>query len=163
MQSTNVGRQNPWTDQGRLLITSLIARFMGPNMRPIWGQQDPGGPHVGPMSFAIWDELTLIPTWDHVGSCEWHRTSHVIDQHWHSYSLMPSSSIMADDVIKSLWSENIIIKYSGSVLIWYQLEQLEHLHSENTPTTPPHDYPYYGFRCHVITRQSQSYKFQKFV
>ena len=24
-------------------------------MGPIWGQQDPGGPHVGPMNFAIWD------------------------------------------------------------------------------------------------------------
>ena len=29
---------------------SQIARFMG----PIWGRQDPGGPHVGPMKFAIW-------------------------------------------------------------------------------------------------------------
>ena len=25
-------------------------------MGPIWGQEDPGGPHVGPMNFAIWDE-----------------------------------------------------------------------------------------------------------
>ena len=25
------------------------------NMGPIWGRQDPGGPHVGPMDFAIWD------------------------------------------------------------------------------------------------------------
>ena len=25
----------------------------GPNMGPIWGRQDPGGPHVGPMNFAI--------------------------------------------------------------------------------------------------------------
>ena len=24
-------------------------------MGPIWGQQDPDGPHVGPMNFAIWD------------------------------------------------------------------------------------------------------------
>ena len=23
-------------------------------MRPIWDRQDPGGPHVGPMKFAIW-------------------------------------------------------------------------------------------------------------
>ena len=26
-------------------------------MGPIWGLQDPGGPHVGPMNFAIWDVL----------------------------------------------------------------------------------------------------------
>ena len=25
------------------------------NMGPIWGRQDPGGPHVGPMNIAIWD------------------------------------------------------------------------------------------------------------
>ena len=24
---------------------------------PIWGRQDPGGPHVGPMNIAIWDGL----------------------------------------------------------------------------------------------------------
>ena len=27
----------------------------GANMGSIWGRQDPGGPHVGPMNFAIWD------------------------------------------------------------------------------------------------------------
>ena len=26
-------------------------------MGPIWGRQDPGGPHVGPMNFAIWEIL----------------------------------------------------------------------------------------------------------
>ena len=26
-------------------------------MGPIWGRQDPGGPHVGPINFAIWDIL----------------------------------------------------------------------------------------------------------
>ena len=29
----------------------------GANMGPIWGRQDPGGPHVGPMNFAKWDSL----------------------------------------------------------------------------------------------------------
>ena len=24
------------------------------NMGPVWVQQDPGGPHVGPMNIAIW-------------------------------------------------------------------------------------------------------------
>ena len=31
----------------------------GANMGPIWGRQDPGGPHIGPMNFAICDELQL--------------------------------------------------------------------------------------------------------
>ena len=30
------------------------SKVHGANMGPIWGQQDPGGPHVGPMNFAIW-------------------------------------------------------------------------------------------------------------
>ena len=31
----------------------------GANMRPIWGRQDPGGPHVGLMNFAIWVVLFI--------------------------------------------------------------------------------------------------------
>ena len=27
----------------------------GANMEPIWGRQEPSGPHVGPINFAIWD------------------------------------------------------------------------------------------------------------
>ena len=30
------------------------SKVHGANMGPIWGQQDPGGPHVGPINFAIW-------------------------------------------------------------------------------------------------------------
>ena len=38
----------------------------GANMGPIWGRQDPGGPHVGPMNFAIWVGLgpSLKSRWD---------------------------------------------------------------------------------------------------
>ena len=31
------------------------SKVYGANMGPIWGRQDPGGPHVGPMKFAIWE------------------------------------------------------------------------------------------------------------
>ena len=31
------------------------SKFHGANMGPIWGRQDPGGSHVGPMNFAFWD------------------------------------------------------------------------------------------------------------
>ena len=30
------------------------SKVHGSNMGPIWGREDPGGPHVGPMNFAIW-------------------------------------------------------------------------------------------------------------
>ena len=29
------------------------SKVHGANMGPIWGRQDPGGSHVGPMNFAI--------------------------------------------------------------------------------------------------------------
>ena len=29
------------------------SKVHGANMGPIWGGQDPGGPHVGPINFAI--------------------------------------------------------------------------------------------------------------
>ena len=32
-----------------------ISQLMG----PIWGWQDPGGSHVGPMNFAIWDSIKI--------------------------------------------------------------------------------------------------------
>ena len=36
------------------------SRVHGANMEPIWGRQDPGGPHVGPMNLVIWVGLVLI-------------------------------------------------------------------------------------------------------
>ena len=38
-----------WTQKGH----APDSKVHGTNMGPIWGQQDPGGPHVGPMNFAI--------------------------------------------------------------------------------------------------------------
>ena len=32
----------------------LDSKVHGVKMGSIWGRQDPGGPHVGPMNFAIW-------------------------------------------------------------------------------------------------------------
>ena len=34
-------------------------KVCGANMGPIWGRQDPGGPHVVAMNFAIWGQLDL--------------------------------------------------------------------------------------------------------
>ena len=33
-------------------------------MGSIWGRQDPGGPHVGPMNFAIWLNIQLRKIYD---------------------------------------------------------------------------------------------------
>ena len=47
------------TSQDSFREPTLIARFMVPTWGPIWDRQGPGGPHVGPMNFAIWVIITL--------------------------------------------------------------------------------------------------------
>ena len=36
------------------------SKVNGANMGPIWGRQDPGGSHVGPMNLAIRDRFTNL-------------------------------------------------------------------------------------------------------
>ena len=36
------------------------SKVHGANMGPTWGRQDPGGPHVGPINFAIWASLNEL-------------------------------------------------------------------------------------------------------
>ena len=38
---------------GMIFVTCSYSKVHGANMGPLWDQQDPGGPHVGPMNFAI--------------------------------------------------------------------------------------------------------------
>ena len=58
-----------WKDLNNLLtfhICCLIfnpdSKVHGTNMGPIWGRQDPGGPDVGPMNFAIWEIMQVVKT-----------------------------------------------------------------------------------------------------
>ena len=44
------------------------SKVHGANMGPIWGRQDPGGPQVGPMNFALWvvmgeSHVAMKETW----------------------------------------------------------------------------------------------------
>ena len=38
------------------------SKVHGANMRPIWGRQDPGGSHDGPMNLAIWGRTSWMCT-----------------------------------------------------------------------------------------------------
>ena len=60
-----------WKSKRSLELAALcVSRFVaftvpdskihGANMGPIWGRQDPSGPHVGPMNFAIWGDLGRV-------------------------------------------------------------------------------------------------------
>ena len=59
MYFMHVGPDNIWHHETWSTLVQIIPDSMvhGAYMGPIWGRQDPGGPHVGPMSFAIWDGL----------------------------------------------------------------------------------------------------------
>ena len=54
---------------------------------------------------------------------------------------------------------HVYVVYTAQQL---QLEQLERLRSENTPAAPWLAILCIHIRSHIITRQSQSYKLQKF-
>ena len=45
---------------GRHYWTYPDSKVHGDSMGPIWGRQDPGGPRVGPMNFAIWVTLSTL-------------------------------------------------------------------------------------------------------
>ena len=38
-----------------VILTNIPDSKVHGDMGLIWGRQDPGGPHVGPMNLAIWD------------------------------------------------------------------------------------------------------------
>ena len=74
------------------------SKVHGANMGPIWGRQDPGGLHVGPMNFIIWEGTACplpgqyVQTWFGVrtiyyGSCneitiQWFRSYDCFDPNW---------------------------------------------------------------------------------
>ena len=45
------------------IICSFTSKVHGANMGPIWGLQEPDGPHVDPMNFAIWGEVKDPRCW----------------------------------------------------------------------------------------------------
>ena len=42
------------------IVGNPDSKFHGANMGPIGGRQDPGGPHVYPMSFAVWEIASRV-------------------------------------------------------------------------------------------------------
>ena len=44
-----------WEIKQELIGTNPDNKIHGANMGPTWGQQDPGGPHVGHVNRVIWE------------------------------------------------------------------------------------------------------------
>ena len=54
-----------WVQRNIIALIIVVfpdSKVHGASMGPIWDRQDPGGPHVGPMNFAIWDWLYCCET-----------------------------------------------------------------------------------------------------
>ena len=52
--STNTRAHSLWWDMETKIGIYPDNKVYGANMGPIWGRQDPGGSHIGPMDLAIW-------------------------------------------------------------------------------------------------------------
>ena len=68
------------------------SKVHGANMGLIWGRQDPSGPHVGPMNFAIWDGYETL---------EWLKKMEL--QFCACYVLWPFGVISCHNCLKIIW------------------------------------------------------------
>ena len=77
------------------------SKVHGANMGPIWGRQDPGGPHVGPMNFATWVIFAKIVT-----------------SLWIFRNLTPSNTFVM--YLTTIITSEIRILRSHFVRLWYE-------------------------------------------
>ena len=78
----------------KLLFNVPDSKVHGSNMGPIWGRQDPGGPHVGAMNLAIWGitrERIYLVKLNLVHSRDKKPRLTSITQPWHSAIFMAAS------------------------------------------------------------------------
>ena len=61
-----------WDLYALLFVEYPDKKVHGAYMGPTWGRQDPGGPHVGPMTFAI-----RVPTCGSTHKRKYHKDTHL--------------------------------------------------------------------------------------
>ena len=79
------------------------------NMGPIWGRQDPGGPHVGPMNFAIWDVPYVF-----VDTTEVDKTNFK----WTPFFFSDVYLLIYFET--SLCTKHILMDYNNYIVIWFK-------------------------------------------
>ena len=65
ISSTNLDNLHDWC----FSYAVPDSKVHGANMGPTWGQQDPGGSHIGPMNFAICGSLVITAYHGLVQNC----------------------------------------------------------------------------------------------
>ena len=81
-------------------------------MGPIWGRQDPGGPHVGPMNFAIWAVMHYPKFQDNMATNMNIMEETICGEIWVEDEFQTiitscNSWVMADTV--QIWKPNLVI------------------------------------------------------
>ena len=90
----------------------------GANMGPTWGRQDPGGPHAGPMTFAISD---ICP---HGGRLSAYLISYIqvlfcLNNCWYqSADILASVAIWAVGAVILTCSNYVCVIHAGGILYW---------------------------------------------
>ena len=81
--------------------------FTVPNSKgPIWGRQDPGGPHVGPMNLAIWGVLLASIHWDTAGQNRSEQIGHSIADKNVMYIFLGGNSVYSNFTEFYFWGSN---------------------------------------------------------
>ena len=88
------------------------SKVHGANIGPIWGWQDPGGPHIGPMNFVIWDVY-----WGYFGytSLQWrHNECNDVSNH---HSMIVYSNVYSTIVYSTVYLDVHQRKHQSSALL----------------------------------------------
>ena len=98
------------------------SKVHGANMGPIWGRQDPGEPHVGPMNFAIregchnlnlrcyqWWQITTATFgsgiwWSHDGPCFSRETNNYLSP-YHNQLHQQIELFTSGKIMNGIWDE----------------------------------------------------------
>ena len=76
----------------------------GSNMGPIWGRQDPGGSHVGPMNFAIWVIVNLAGNY-FLNESDWSSRRHNGTKKWYFWKIkvIPMNGKISSDFYQNFY------------------------------------------------------------
>ena len=96
----------------------------GANMGPIWGRQDPGGAHVGPMNFAIWVFMLR-----HTASFEnrqltWHMYGSQIRLEGQGHNSIKKRCLISigNPIVEKRWSSYHLISTMGFPIVHRPLD-----------------------------------------
>ena len=103
--------EGPWSLVNYLYKGYPYSKVPGAKMGPIWGREDPGGPHVGPINFAPW---VLTWAWMLALMCIW--TSGLANSgiagnwryHWHSCGITTLVKPKCDIFLITHWGRDKI-------------------------------------------------------